>query len=128
MVTLHVFTSPSAERRIEAARDALLEMTPTQQAIIVGASRAAADELAFDVAMRRGGLFGVTRAGFAELATRLAMPALAREELSPTAGLGAEAFAARAAFDASEAGDLRYFGPVAHLPGFPRTLSRTLRS
>ena len=71
-------------------------------------------------------MFGITRASFAELVTKLALPALARESLSPTGGLGAEAIAARAAFEALQAGRLTYFAPVAHLPGFPRALSRTL--
>ena len=94
--------------------------------IVVGATRSAADELAFRVARERGGLFGVTRMGFAELATRLAMPALARSGRSPTGGFGAEAIAARAAFDAAATGRLTYFGPVGHLPGFPRALAKTL--
>src|SRR5690606_23859156 len=93
--------------------------------LIVGASRAAADQRAFHAAARRGGLFGVVRVGYAELATRLALPALAARGLSPTASLGAEAIAARAAFATLSAGRLAYFSPVAGLPGFPRALSRT---
>jgi ATP-dependent helicase/nuclease subunit B len=71
-------------------------------------------------------VFNVTRLGFAELATRLALPRLARDGRSPTGGLGAEAIAARAAFKTHEAGRLSYFAPVADLPGFPRALTRTL--
>ena len=123
---LHLFISPAAEARLAAARTRLLEVAPGQTAVIVAATRAAADELAFALAHERGGSFGVTRTGFAELATRLAMPALAREGLSPTGGFGAEAIAARAAFDAVATGRLTYFAPVGHLPGFPRALSRTL--
>ena len=104
----------------------LASLAADRTALIVGATRAAADELAFTVASERGGVFGITRASFAELVTKLALPALARESLSPTGGLGAEAIAARAAFEALQAGRLTYFAPVAHLPGFPRALSRTL--
>ena len=93
---------------------------------MVGASRAAADEIALAVASQHGGLFGVTRMGYAELATKLALPALAARGLSPTGGFGAEAFAARAAFEASAKGRLIYFAPVGSLPGFPRALARTL--
>jgi ATP-dependent helicase/nuclease subunit B len=71
-------------------------------------------------------LFGVTRVGFQELITRLAMPTLAREGLSPTGALSGEAVAARAAFEAADEDALEYFTPVALLPGFPRALSRTL--
>ncbi len=101
-------------------------ISPSASAIIVGATRSAADELAFAVARARGGLFGISRVSFAELATRLATPALARDKLSPTGGFGAEAIAARAAFEAVATGRLTYFAPVGHLPGFPRALSRTL--
>ncbi len=123
---LHLFTSPSSRDRLRAAVDFVLSADPGSGVVIVGASRAAADELAFAVALERGGSFGVTRVGFAELATRLALPRLARHRLSPSGGLGAEAIAARAAFEATAAGALTYFAPVAHLPGFPRALSRTL--
>jgi hypothetical protein len=95
-------------------------------AVIIGASRAAADELAAQAAMERGGLFGVTRAGYQELVTRLALPALARDGVSPSGALSAEAVAARAAFEAVSDAALEYFTPVAGLPGFPRALSRTL--
>ena len=68
----------------------------------------------------------MVRVGFAELTTKLALPSLARDGLSPTGGLGAEAIAARAAFTAHAAGRLTYFSPVAELPGFPRALTRTV--
>jgi ATP-dependent helicase/nuclease subunit B len=123
---LHVFVSPSANARIAAARDLLMQLRPGAEALIVGASRSAADEFAFEVARERGGLFGVIRMGYAELATRIALPALAKKGLSPSAGLGAEAIAARAAFDASASSRLTYFAPVGHLPGFPRALARTV--
>ncbi len=124
--TLRFVSAASAEGRIDAARARLAQVRPGHRALIVGATRSAADELAFAVARERGGLFGVTRMSFAELATRLALPALARDRSSPTGGFGAEAIAARAAFAASAAGRLTYFAPVGHLPGFPRALSQTL--
>jgi hypothetical protein len=118
--TLQFISSPSSHERIAAAARFLATLAAERTALIVGATRAAADELAFTVAQERGGVFGITRASFAELVTKLALPALARESLSPTGGLGAEAIAARAAFEALQAGRLTYFAPVAHLPGFPR--------
>jgi hypothetical protein len=124
--THRLFLSASADARLGAARDELIRLPADSAAIIVGATRSAADELAFAVARERGGLFGVTRMGVAELATRLALPALARQGLSPTGGFGVEAMAARAAFEATASGQLSYFAPVGHLPGFPRALARTL--
>ncbi len=123
---LHLFTSASSEERLSVVHDALSERGSDSETVVVGASRAAADEIALAVASQRGGLFGVTRMGYAELATKLALPALAARGLSPTGGFGAEAFAARAAFEASAKGRLLYFAPVGSLPGFPRALARTL--
>ena len=97
-----------------------------QAVIVVGASRAAADELVARVALARGGLVGVSRAGIGEMATRLALPVLAREGLLPTPALGDEAVAARATFESVASRDLKYFEPVAGMPGFPRALGRTL--
>ena len=112
--------------RLAAAREALLALAPGSAALIVGATRAAADELAAEVARARGAAFGIERASFYELAIRLALPSLAREGLAPNGVLGAEAVAARATFEAASAGTLDYFAPVAHLPGFPRAVTRTL--
>jgi hypothetical protein len=123
---LHFFTAPAAAARLEAALAALSQFDQADRIVIVGASRAAADELAFVAAARRGGLFGVTRVGLAELVTKLALPGLARQGLSPTSALGAEAIAARATFTTHASGRLGYFSPVADLPGFPRALTRTI--
>jgi ATP-dependent helicase/nuclease subunit B len=120
------FSSPAAADRLAVAKRVLCEMPDGATALVIGASRAAADELAAHAAIERGGLFGVTRTGYHELITRLALPAMAREGVSPTGALSAEAVAARAAFEAASDGALNYFTPVANLPGFPRALSRTL--
>jgi ATP-dependent helicase/nuclease subunit B len=120
------YTAPAAKARIEKALETLSQVAPTDPVVIVGATRAAADELAFAAAVRRVGLFGATRVGLAELVTKLALPGLARQGLSPTSALGAEAIAARATFTTHAAGRLAYFSPVADLPGFPRALTRTM--
>ena len=124
--TLRFFTSASGQARLHVVRDTLSGRRPDREAIIVGATRAAADEMALAIAEQLGGLFGVTRMSYAELATKLALPSLATKGLSPTGGFGAEAFAARAAFEATANGRLTYFAPVGDLPGFPRALARTL--
>lgn len=95
--------------------------------LVVGATRAAADEAAAAVASRKGGLFGVVRVGFSELATRLALPALARRQRSPMGSLGTEALLTRAAFEAERDAALHYFQPVARMPGFPRAAARTIQ-
>ena len=65
--------------------------------------------------------------GFAELATRLALPALARDGRSPISALGTEALVTRAVFETDRASALTYFEPVASMPGFPRAVARTLQ-
>jgi len=88
----------------------------------LGATRAAADELAF----RIGAAAGVHRLTVLQLAADLARPAMADRQLAPLSGLGVEALAARVIHAAREAGELSYFRPVAALPGFARALARTL--
>ena len=122
--TVIPIVSPSSFARLAAARSRLSGVEPP--ILIVAASRAAADEFALGLAAERGATFGVSRSGFTELAARLAIPALARLGLSPSAPLGDEAVAARVTFDAREDGALEYFEPVAGMPGFPRALGRTL--
>lgn len=124
--SLTLIASPAAAERLAAAREFAAGAAARGSLLIVGATRAAADEFAARVALERGALFGVGRAGFYELMTRLALPRLASEGLSPTSVLGEEALVSRAAFDAVKAGALRYFEPVAMLPGFPRAAARTL--
>jgi hypothetical protein len=111
---------------LEAAAAALDRFAAGRRVLIVAASRAAADEFAFSAALRRGGLFGVLRVGFAELATKLALPSLAGAGRSPMSGLGSEALVTRAAFEAHRDGVLEYFEPVARMPGFARAAGRTL--
>lgn len=123
--TFQYLVSPSASRRSAAAR-AFVTAHAAGGVLIVGASRAAADELALEISRARGALVGVTRMSFAELATRVALPVLAERLVTPGSPLGVEAMVARASFDARDAGELGYFEPVADLPGFPRAAARTL--
>jgi ATP-dependent helicase/nuclease subunit B len=116
----------SHERLAAAAAFIRAQSRAGRRVVVVGASRAAADELAVSVGVQTGGLAGVERAGLAELAMRLALPVLTRQGVLPTPLLGDEAVAARAAFESAAHGELRYFSPVAGTPGFPRALARTL--
>ncbi|MDP2054683.1 MAG: hypothetical protein Q8L75_13680, partial [Acidobacteriota bacterium] len=116
--------SPSGATRLAQARASLDAATPP--ILIVGASRGAADEFALAIAAERGATFGITRVGLTELVAKLAVPALARQGLTPSAPLSDEAVAARVADDLLKRQQLGYFAPVAHMPGFPRALSRTL--
>jgi RecB family exonuclease len=124
MARLRVVTSTSAEARLDAARAFVGALGRAREIVIVGASRGAADEVARDVGVAEGATFGLRPVSLLQLASRIA--ATAGGSRVPSTQSGAEACAARAAFDARQAGDLTYFGPVAHMPGFPRALARTI--
>ena len=122
-----MLVSPSAAERLAYARAAVGRCSPGSPVLIVGASRGAADDLARDIAVSVPATFGVQRLSLMQLAARTALAALANEGAAPSTWLGAEAVAARTVFDATNAGALRYFAPVASTPGFPRALARTLQ-
>jgi hypothetical protein len=125
--TLAIVEASESSSRLGEAR-VWLEARAARGALVVSASRGAADDLARHVARVRGATAGVHRFSFAQLAARLAAPVLAARGIAPATLIGSEAVAARATFDALQNKDegLSYFGAVAETPGFPRALARTL--
>lgn len=121
-----LIVSPSAAARLEAVVSFLCQLSPGREAIIVAASRGAADDVARLVAKRRGATFGLSRFSVTELAARLASTQSAGPAGVAGTETGSQAAAARATFDALASGELAYFTPVARLPGFPVALARTL--
>src|SRR5580692_692259 len=93
-----------------------------QETILIAPSHSAGEDLVH----RTTGLAGVHRMTLIQLARDLAWPSMAQLNLAPVTALGAEALAARAVYHARAAHELKYFEPVAELPGFARALSRTL--
>lgn len=126
-MAFRIYTSSLAAHRLAIARNLLRTRSPITPTLIVGASRGAADDLARDVAAGLPATFGLQRVSLTQLAARSAMVALAADGHTPSTWLGAEAVAARAAFDATRQQSLAYFAPVASTPGFPRALARTLQ-
>jgi CRISPR/Cas system-associated exonuclease Cas4 (RecB family) len=119
-------TSTLAADRLAAARAFLTTaLADDARALIVAATRGAADDLARDVAVRLPATFGLERCSLTQLAARLARVPLASEGKAPATTLTAEAVAARATFEALREGALGYFEPAASTPGFPRALART---
>jgi hypothetical protein len=110
--------------RIQAALAFLTQHAADAELTIVAASRAPPTNWRALRGGARGATFGVSRYGFNELLARLASPVLARARVAPASPLSLEAVAARASFE--QADDLRYFEPVARMPGFPRSVARTL--
>jgi ATP-dependent helicase/nuclease subunit B len=123
---IRIVESTSAAERIEAGRAFLAALPAGGEALVVGASREAADDLVRGLTATAGATFGLHRASLAQLAARVASAELARLGAAPTSGLGTEALAARVTFEALGAGALGYFAPVARFPGFARALASTL--
>jgi hypothetical protein len=121
-----VVTSTSAAARLAAARSFLEQLPPAIEAVVVGATRGAADDFVRALAAARGATFGLTRFSLTQLAARTAIAAASGVRRAPATHAGTEAVAARAVFDAVAADDLAYFTPVARLPGFPAALARTI--
>jgi RecB family exonuclease len=123
---LEAFESAAAADRLRAAAVFLARIPPATEALIVAASRPAADDLARQMTATGGVSFGVHRASFTELVARLAAVELARLGLAPATALGTGAVAARVSFEALRDGALAYFEPVARFPGFALALAATL--
>ena len=118
--------SGSSRVRLEAALQFLRDNRRFEEALIVAATRGAADDCARALAAERGVAFGVHRLSVTQAAARLAMADLAAHGRTPVTGLVYQALATRATFDAAQHETLDYLSPVRHTPGFPRALTTTL--
>ncbi|HZP42933.1 MAG TPA: PD-(D/E)XK nuclease family protein [Candidatus Binatia bacterium] len=107
-----------------ASATAWLDAVPADaEALLVGPSWEAVDELARAVGAPR---FGLHRATLDRLAGRLAAPGLARRGLATATGLSLAAVVARAVHALVAADALPYFRPVATRPGFAGAIARTI--
>jgi ATP-dependent helicase/nuclease subunit B len=118
--------SAGAEERLNAARAFLASFAEATELLVIGASREAADDLCRDLTRTRGTTFGLHRFTLGQYASRVAGPSLAEQGLALCTPLGAEAVAARAAFEAKRRNTLSYLEPVVGCPGLPRALASTL--
>lgn len=119
--------SVSAAARLRAAQQFIDGFPPHTERLIVGATREAADDLARQVTVSRGGTLGIHRVSLNELITRIALTSLADAGLTIATTLGLEAIAARVIAEALHAGELKYMRPIADRPGFSNAMLRTLR-
>ncbi len=118
--TRKVITTRSNGRLLEAASAFISEYS---EAVVLAPSHSAGEELAH----RSPGIAGLHRLTIVQLALDLARPAMAEQRIAPLTPLGLEALAARAIFAAQEAKELTYFDRIAKMPGFARSLARTIR-
>jgi ATP-dependent helicase/nuclease subunit B len=123
---VRLVASTSSALRLAHATRFLHDTTALHPTLIVAASRGAADDVARHALASVGTAGGWHRFSVPQLAARLALNTLAASGRLPSSPLGAEAVAARAIFAASGGGALTYFAPVAHTPGFPRAVARTI--
>ena len=123
---IRVLRSSSAVERLRVAGEFVSNFGAGTEILLVGTSRDAVDDLVRKIAHSRTATFGLHRLSLMQLAARIALPQLAESRRTPASSLGAEAVAARAVFEALNAGQLKYFAPVAELPGFVRAAARTL--
>jgi RecB family exonuclease len=121
-----IVVSPRAADRIDAASAWLAALKPAAEALVIAASRDAADDVVRVLAANRGALAGVHRLSLARLAGLLAAEQLAASGLAPATGLAIEAIAARAVHHLAPTGALAHFAPVLDRPGFAGALARTI--
>ena len=121
-----VVRSASGPARFAAALAFLERHAAAGDLLAVGAGRDSVDDLAHRVAVHRGAVFGLHRFGWDGLISRLAEGPLVAAGLAPASAVGVEAVAARAAFEARDAGVLPRLGAVADHPGFAAALAATL--
>src|SRR3954464_5672543 len=91
---VQILQSSEASVRLRAAQEWLTSRVD-RGALVVSASRGAADDLVRAVAAVCGAAAGVHRFSFAQLAARLAAPILAARGIAPATVIGAGAGAAR---------------------------------
>ena len=123
---LTILSSPATAVRLAAARRFLETDTAAGEVLLVGETRESVDELARSFSLDCGATFGLHRFSLHQLASKLAALELARRGLAPATGLGAEAVAARAAFEELAQETLDYLAPIARLRSIGRTLAATL--
>jgi RecB family exonuclease len=114
----------SAEECRRPAAEWLVPLLGRSEALIVGATRASADE--FARSLPGAGALGLQRFTLVQLAAVVGARRMAERGLAPVSRLASEAIAARVSDKLCREGKLSYFGEVAKMPGFAAALARTL--
>ena len=97
---------PSTAEGIAAPAEFIRSFAAATELLLVGSSREAVDDLVRGLAHTSGATFGLHRFSFTRLAARLASRRLAAGVI-PSSAVGAEALAARAAYEAAVRNKLR---------------------
>ena len=124
MALRSLLVSRSSSSLLDRAATFLRTHAPDSEVLILGPTRAAANELA--LAAFDQGCQGVHALTITQLAAQLAAQSMGRQALAPISRLGMDALSARIVHTARSANELPYFSPVALTPGFARALAKTL--
>jgi ATP-dependent helicase/nuclease subunit B len=122
---LEIVESSSAAARLGAATGFLNRLAKAGEVLVIGASRAAADDFVRSYPSAAKATFGIHRFSFLQLVARIAAYELAQQGFVPLSSLGEQTIAARAVFEVKMRGLLGRFTPVGEMQGFPRALART---
>ncbi len=124
MASRAFFCSRSTSPLLQRAATFLQQHVADSEVLVLAPTRAAANELALNAFEH--GCQGVHALTLTQLAASLAAQPMGRLALAPVSRLGIEALAARIVHTAQQGKKLQYFSPVAHTPGFPRAVARTI--
>ena len=117
--------SPVAFDRLAGAARFLSQFPNFTQILVVGSTRAAADDFARHYLRDKTATFGLHRFSLVELAARVSILKLAADAQAPAGALAIEATIARTVHETQKRNGLRYFEPVALLPGFAKAVRET---
>ncbi len=121
-----IILSASHQRLLTEAAAFLQESAADAGALVLAATRGAAEDFIRGCCRERNGLLGVHIMTPLEAASVLATELAVQRKLASLSGLAMTALAARAVFECRRDGGLAYFEPVADTPGFPRALASLL--
>jgi hypothetical protein len=116
----------SAAVRLNAADDFVRQFAASTEIVVIGSTRAAADDFVRRIVVARGATFGLHRFSLTQFASRLARRALADKGRVAITRLAQEAVASSATFAVMQEGGLPYFQPVSNFPGFARSAASTI--
>jgi ATP-dependent helicase/nuclease subunit B len=122
-MSVHAVTSSASHRRIRRAQRWLEIRAAAEEVLIVGATLDAANELAREVAKKKGAAFGWHRLTLPQSAFAISAPILAARGLTPLSRIGAGALVARLVHRMNAEGRLRHYQSVVMTPGFPRAVA-----
>ena len=120
---MHAVTSSAGHRRIHRAQRWLENRAAAEEVLIVGATLDAANELAREVAKKKGAAFRLASAHTSPVSIRHRCTNSGRSRFDTPQPDGAAALVGRLVHRMNAEGRLRHYQSVAMTPGFPRAVA-----